>query len=594
MPPVIRVFGAGVAGLTVAHELAARGMRVIVHEPDRIGGKAASQFDGDLPGEHGFRFFAGWYLHLTSLLSRISTESVAADPAAALVQARKDGFANSVKERLQPVEYTWGCWAGQPATAALQIARAPGQWLEFVRGLFSLVQGISPAELQSFVAFKSLRLAQFFFTPPSQRHQRFDHLSLAEFLDIKTDSDIGLALRRIPKALVAMDGFAGSCTTFLNACMLNQAPSWNPDMPLDRVLKGPTSKAWIEPWVAMLEELGVTFDKNDVALDSIELGPDGLVRRALSVLGNELKADAFVLALPIDHLKDVFVRSQLPSRPDLDKLLNADVDGTTAWMVGLQLYLTQATPLHAGHMFAIDSQYGLTALDQTKVWSDEYVQALAAKDPSIKGLISAIVTQWESHPDAPNAPKYPLPKDIDDRATLLDHAITQLAACRSPKDEPLFDPNAVFHKRVDDNVDLAMPQKNKTRMLIHPPGGWQRRPTARTSVPNLFLASDFVKNPADLATMEGACAAGSIAANAILSYLNVAPDVQVHDLVSELEPSWLTTTRNTFSLFTGTLGISEDEALARLLPADSGDADRMREATNTLFNPNTDFSKLLK
>lgn len=79
------VLGAGVAGLTAAHELSCRGFEVAVYERRRrVGGKARSflQADGrtippgDPPGdgcpaEHGFRFFPGFYRHLHDTMGRI-------------------------------------------------------------------------------------------------------------------------------------------------------------------------------------------------------------------------------------------------------------------------------------------------------------------------------------------------------------------------------------------------------------------------------------------------------------------------------------------------------------------------------------------
>lgn len=73
------VFGAGVAGLTAAHELADRGFDVTVYERDHIGGKAWSvpvpgSGRGGRPalrGEHGFRFFPGFYKNLGDTLRRI-------------------------------------------------------------------------------------------------------------------------------------------------------------------------------------------------------------------------------------------------------------------------------------------------------------------------------------------------------------------------------------------------------------------------------------------------------------------------------------------------------------------------------------------
>ena len=77
----VAVLGGGVGGLSAAHELAERGFDVTVYEArEDFGGKARSMpvpgsgtgGRADLPAEHGFRFFPGFYRHLP--------DTMAADP----------------------------------------------------------------------------------------------------------------------------------------------------------------------------------------------------------------------------------------------------------------------------------------------------------------------------------------------------------------------------------------------------------------------------------------------------------------------------------------------------------------------------------
>src|SRR5215203_6883624 len=74
------ILGGGVGGMSAAHELAERDFDVTVYETRPIaGGKARSvSVPGsgtggrrDLPGEHGFRFFPGFYRHLPDTMRRI-------------------------------------------------------------------------------------------------------------------------------------------------------------------------------------------------------------------------------------------------------------------------------------------------------------------------------------------------------------------------------------------------------------------------------------------------------------------------------------------------------------------------------------------
>src|SRR3954452_16318849 len=79
----VAVLGGGVAGLTAAHELAERGFDVTVYEArQRLGGRARSlpvpgSGEGgraDLPAEHGFRFFPGFYKHVPDTMRRIGVD----------------------------------------------------------------------------------------------------------------------------------------------------------------------------------------------------------------------------------------------------------------------------------------------------------------------------------------------------------------------------------------------------------------------------------------------------------------------------------------------------------------------------------------
>ena len=80
MSASVAVLGGGVGGLSAAHELVDRGFAVSVYESRaRFGGKsrslalAGSGSDGraDVPAEHGFRFFPGFYRHLPDTMARI-------------------------------------------------------------------------------------------------------------------------------------------------------------------------------------------------------------------------------------------------------------------------------------------------------------------------------------------------------------------------------------------------------------------------------------------------------------------------------------------------------------------------------------------
>src|ERR1043165_9717099 len=76
----VAVLAGGVGGVTAGHGRGDRGFDVTVYERHTaFGGKARSMpFPGtatggrkDLPGEHGFRFFPGFYHHIPDTMRRI-------------------------------------------------------------------------------------------------------------------------------------------------------------------------------------------------------------------------------------------------------------------------------------------------------------------------------------------------------------------------------------------------------------------------------------------------------------------------------------------------------------------------------------------
>jgi uncharacterized protein with NAD-binding domain and iron-sulfur cluster len=72
-----------------------------------------------------------------------------------------------------------------------------------------------------------------------------------------------------------------------------------------------------------------------------------------------------------------------------------------------------------------------------------------------------------------------------------------------------LDPAIAWAKRARRN-------SNDEPLLVNTIGTWEKRPKARTKVPNLFLAGDYLQTNIDLATMEGANESGRAAVNALL------------------------------------------------------------------------------
>jgi 15-cis-phytoene desaturase len=140
MSHTIAILGGGVAGLSAAHELVQRGFAVSLYERQpAFGGKARSVSGrpvsglGDLPGEHGFRFFPGFYRHLPDTMSRIpyGTRTVAGN----LLESTRILVAR----------------AGMPSLELLaRLPQAPTDWVLALHDLFSGI-GVPDDEVLYFV-----------------------------------------------------------------------------------------------------------------------------------------------------------------------------------------------------------------------------------------------------------------------------------------------------------------------------------------------------------------------------------------------------------------------------------------------------------
>ncbi len=264
------VVGGGVGGLTAAHELIERDFDVVVYDRrDFMGGKAASvrvaAHGAELreghrsyvgrPGEHGFRFFPGWYRHLPDTLRRIP------------VHGRRGE--QTVFDRLVPTELNLlARYDRDPVPVVLHSPKSRDQikaLATFLRQLSTM--GLPLADVTLFLT----KLATFLRTPEERRKREFDAKSWWAFLDAKERSDAFRTLTiATTRTLVAAKAEEASAYTI---ALLAVRTLFDSPLKSDCVLDGPTSEVWIDPWVSYLEGRGVAFQR-DYELDSIQFSGD--------------------------------------------------------------------------------------------------------------------------------------------------------------------------------------------------------------------------------------------------------------------------------------------------------------------------------
>jgi uncharacterized protein with NAD-binding domain and iron-sulfur cluster len=502
----VAVLGGGVGGLTAAHELAERGFTVTVFETRALGGKARSVAvpgtgaDGraDLPGEHGFRFFPGFYHHLPDTLRRIP-------------------FPGNRR----------GVWDNLVTASTIRLARrdAPGIVLplslrrpaamtadalhETLASIFTTALRIPADEALHFAN----RLAVFLTSSDARRFGTWEHISWSDFIGVRGRSAEynTLVSHTLTSSLVAAKADLASARTIgaMGEQFLGNPDRHGDDGPLDRVLDGPTNEAWLDPWVRHLRNLGVRF-VIPATVRTLEVR-DGRIAAARIAAGfgtERVWADYFVLAVPTDRARALWTPEILALRPELADMRRLYLD----WMNGCQFYLRRSPRAGRGHIAFVDSAWSLTGLTQNQFWRRTRFPTDFG-DGTVADCLSVDISDWNTpgpltgKPAARCAP-----------AEIAREVWAQVRAHFADTGTPLraddlhswtIDPGIGWHAEAGVN-------NNADPLLINTAGSWLSRPTAHGGIENLFLASDYVRTNIDLATMEGANEAARDAVNALL------------------------------------------------------------------------------
>jgi uncharacterized protein with NAD-binding domain and iron-sulfur cluster len=326
------VLGGGVAGMSAAHELAERGVRVVVFEArDAAGGKARSfPFPGSatrrrppLPGEHGFRFFPGFYRHLPDTMRRIPYGGEGASVFDNLVTATE-----------------------------VQIARADGREL------------LSPAHFVD-------RLLLLLTSCEERRFAQFENQSWWQFSGAATRGGayakyLADGLTRTLVAARAREMSARTGGYILLQLLFDLA---DPAGQVDRVLNGPTSDVWIDPWLDHLKRMDVDFGTGH-QVQAIHCRGSRISGVTVVAGGRPSRheADWYIVALPVEVMRLLASEQLMLADPRLARLHRL----RTRWMNGIVYYLDRDVRAVHGHTVYIDSQWALTSISQPQFWQARF------------------------------------------------------------------------------------------------------------------------------------------------------------------------------------------------------------------------------
>jgi uncharacterized protein with NAD-binding domain and iron-sulfur cluster len=584
MKKKVVILGGGVAGMSAAHELAERDFDIVVYDTRDIpGGKARSMpvpgsgIDGkkSLPGEHGFRFFPGFYRHITDTMKRIPYKRKERGVFDNLVDATRIYVPRFDKEGLT--------LPAKVPTTSQDLRLLVDAFLQ----LISQQAGLKPGEIEYF----GQKLWQLITSCHERRIGEYEKIDWWTFVegDRFSAEYQSLLAKGLTESLVASKAKLASTKTVGDIFLQLILDLINPTISTDRLLNGPTNEVWIEPWLAHLKSFGVDYNSNS-QVEAINYA-DGKIQSAtirdrLTDRTFEVRGDYYISAVPVEVMDRLIIDSKLhhydPTFTNIRTLAKS-----VAWMNGIQFYLKEDVPITHGHILLVDTPWALTAISQKQFWPD--VDLSEYGDGRVKGILSVDISDWgtDNIGENPlesigilfgkkakdctdeeikaevwaqmkksfnvngkeilkdeNLHSWFLDSDIvDPTRNFLDELNTKekkqvtipvetlaketeelnpqeraaktflrsLADLGSVKKIPKENGELIYQSVLD-----VTSRSNLEPLLVNLVNTWQLRPDAFTRIPNLFLASDYVRTNTDLATMEGANEAARRAVNAIL------------------------------------------------------------------------------
>jgi uncharacterized protein with NAD-binding domain and iron-sulfur cluster len=530
----VAVLGGGVAGMSAAHELAERGFSVDVYErqPCYVGGKARSVDvpdtgqDGrpDLPGEHGFRFFPGFYRHVTDTMKRIPYGT-----------NRQGVFDNLVASRRVLLTR----FGRPPLPTLVNFPQSLSDLKLLLQDLAGVDTGLTSSDMHLFAH----SLWRILTSSYERRQQVYERMSWWQFMqtDEQRHRD-GIApdapfpyeiycVGGLTHSLVAAQPKLMSVKTGGDILLQLLLLAANPAAHTDRILTGPTNEVWLNPWLQHLTtKLGVRFHRHCFA-KRFDCDPFGQRITAAYVCYGEdtkevrIEADYYVAAVPVERMAQLINPDMLAVDGTLDfiRVLAAPATQALNWMNGIQYYLNVDVPLTPGHVICLDSPWALTGISQAQFWPQHPLSGYG--DGQVKGLISVDVSNWfEKGLNGKAASECHLPEIAKEVWEELKKSLVQADGTSLLTDEMLV--RYHIDSDIEPGTDNPVPppikspfaaSHNTEPLLVNTANSWSLRPNSFCGINNLFLASDYVRTNTDLATMEGANEAARRAVNGIIA-----------------------------------------------------------------------------
>jgi hypothetical protein len=323
------VIGGGLAGMTVARELALRRCKVtILERTGRLGGKAGSDFKNGRFWEHGYHVFPAWYPNVRGILARIGVRLIEFDRYHFLLRG---AYPQKVTVR------------GPSSVSAL---------------LYNTFRGLLPWYHMILYNYSVLDMI----SRPLSEKRFLDRVSQVGLLRGKwyaseAAAEIGQENILKATAIPAYDLSAMTAKRFIGYWMRQADPFLS-------VLPGDLQEVFIEPQVRELESLGVDIQYH-CEVQQVKVR-NGSVDSVTLQDNSSRTADIFALCTPFEVTRNWLDDSLHAADPSLGNMHFLEAYPMAAFHVRLRRPIDG---LPREHLFFHDSQHALSLIEVGHLWT---------------------------------------------------------------------------------------------------------------------------------------------------------------------------------------------------------------------------------
>jgi uncharacterized protein with NAD-binding domain and iron-sulfur cluster len=561
---IISIFGGGISGLTIAHELIEKGFKVHIYElTDSIGGMAKSIRipSNNIPTEHAWRGYWPFYKNCFNILKRIPATNI---------NIEKFSQSYSIEEisKHNSKEDLWVYFKGNVYNVTNFINEHPGGYIILKAGGKNLeevwkdnnvawhlsnkivqdqlskyqIGTVKESFKNEFTVFNNLShdivnmkllqnndsddeieisdqdypyLTYLFLTvvlSDNRRNKMFETPFLPLIKDKVTKETYDYLTYFVCSTGLGINITLTSLAhygLFVNFQFMFASP-FNPNV---QVMNQPTSEAWFNFWQKYLENRGVNFYFNS-KLNKI-IHDDQKVIKCI-VNNKEVISDEYCFCLNPYDMIDILKESNLPKLYEQHLYLKT-IDNQIGFVIAFNKKIK--VPHDNNGIVIIDSPYNIAFYSQDKVWGKNVF------------LGNNVKSLWSGTCILPinNGSLYGKPATQLTREQCMEEIIYQLFECKQLQ-EMIKDCNddllltndlILFSTLYDDWQWDGKELSAKHKKWVNTYFNEAYRPQSKTNLLNMYIGGAHCKTSINIWTMESAVESGKIVSNDILTKYNL-------------------------------------------------------------------------